>query len=216
MKRKQVASILALVFAATVLLLQFLRISLINGEMVVAFQLPMMAGETASLLTMIESTIAFLIPASLVVFCTLLVFIEYRNESSITQIGNRRKLLVYPLIIFVISALQKTLYIYLYEGNFSIEYTWLELLTSVTLITVFTLIILEKIKSGYWLMILCFVFALVEVLRLCIPDTFYSYVTGSNISIFAFVSAVSFYVSYLFVGLSFVLYHHTSAKQSIL
>jgi len=183
--------------------------------MVVTFQLPMMAGETASHLTMIESAIAFLIPASLVIFCALLVFEEYRNEPSITQIGNRLKLLVYPLVILVISALQKTLYIYLYEGNFSIEYTWLELLTSIILITVFTLIIFEKIKSGYWLIILCLGFVLVEVLRLCLPDNYYSYVTGSNISIFAFASAVSFYISYMFVGLSFVLYRHASIRQPI-
>ncbi|MCL2052810.1 MAG: hypothetical protein FWG91_13955 [Lachnospiraceae bacterium] len=199
-------SIIALIFALTVLVFQFVRISIISGEMVLSSQLPMMASESASLLTVIESVIALLIPVTLVGFFVLLIISVCRKEASIASVNICLKLLIVPASLLLVSALQKTLYIYLYEGRFSIEYTWLELLISTTVITIYSLTVFEKLKSGYWLILACLIFVLVEVGRLSIPGVSYAYVINNNVYISTFVSAISFYFSYMFLGLSFILW----------
>ncbi|MCL2718529.1 MAG: hypothetical protein FWE14_07080 [Lachnospiraceae bacterium] len=207
MKRKPIASIIALVFAAIVLLFQFMRVSVISGELILLSHLPMLASESASLLTIIESVIALLIPATLVIFCVLLVIEECRKEPNIMRINTCLKLMIIPISLFLASAIQKTAYIFLYEGKFSIEYTWLELSISSILVTVYSLTVFEKMKSGYWLVLVCLAFVIVEVGRLSFPDVSYAYVINNNVYISAFTSAASFYFSYMFLGLSFLLYH---------
>ena len=210
MIRKPIASIIALVFAAFVLLFQFVRASVISGELVMQSQLSLHVGESASLLTIIETVLAFLIPLSLVILCGLLVYQECRKEPVFDRIEFFLKLMIIPVVIMFISALQKTLYIYLYEGSFSIEFTWPTLLTSIVISAVYALTVFDKVKSGYWLIVTCLIFIIVDVLSLCFPGFPYAYVIGNNVYISMFISSVSFYFAYLFLGMSFVLYHRRS------
>ena len=212
MKRKPFASIIALIFATIVLVFQFMRISFIGGEWVVICQLPMLASETASLLTIIESVTALLVPATMVVFGILLVIEECRREAFIARINTCLKLMLIPLLLFVLSALEKSVYIYLYEGQFSLEYTWLELVTSISILAVYALTVYKKLKSGYLLVIICLAFVIFEVFRLSIPGFFDAYIVGNNIYVSAFTSVISFYFAYLFLGLSFIVYRLRSAK----
>ena len=214
MKSKKIASIIALIFASIVLFLQFVRASVIAGDFIFVWQLPMIASDSASHLTIIESVIAILIPAVLVVFCGLLVFEELRKEPLASRLNLYLRLMIIPVALLAVSAMQKTLYIYLYEGAFSIEFTWLELLTSITLIVIYALTIYEKFKSGYWLIITCLTLIIVEVIRLSIPDISYAYTIGNNVYISTFASSVLFYFSYLFIGLSFILYHRNRKENS--
>ena len=195
MKRKPIALIIATVFATIVLALQFLRISVISGEFVMQGQLPLHAGESASLLTIVESVIAILIPATLVVFFILLIM--KRSELYL-------KLMLIPVSLLIISALQKTFYILMYEGAFSLEFTGPELLISIIITMAYALTVFGKIKSGYWLIITCLALVIFEVVRLSFPAISYAYVIGNNVYISTFVSAVSFYFAYMFLGLSFV------------
>lgn len=212
MKRKPVASIAALVFAFIALLFKFMRISFISGELVAIGQLPMLASETASSLTLIESVTALLIPATLVVFCALLAVEECRREPFIARINACLKLIIIPLLLFVLSALEKSVYIYLYEGQFSLEYTWLELLTSVAILAAYALTVYKKLKSGYLLVAVCSIFAIFEVLRLSIPGFSDAYVVGNNVYISAFAAEASFYFAYLSLGLFFVFYQCKGVK----
>lgn len=210
MKRKPIASITACVFALIVLLFQFLRVSVIGGNLMAVWQLPMLDNETSNLLAIIESAIALLIPITLVIFCILLVIEECRKEPYPARINRYLKLMVIPLALMVIGALEKTGYIFLYEGNFSLEYTWIELLTSALILIIYGLTVFDKLKSGYWLMLICFVFIIMEVCRLSFPNISYAYVIGNNVYLSTFAGAALFYFSYLFLGLSFVLYRRNT------
>ena len=202
MKSKQIAAITALIFASIVLLFQFLRISIIGGELNIVTQSPILISEADSALTIIETAISLTMPTLLVIFCILLVKEICRKNPSLTRVRRTHRLLVIPLLVLVISAIQKTLYIFAYEGSFSLKFTWVELLTSTVLLTVYYLTVKRKLKFSYWIMGACFIFIMFEVCRLCLPGFSYTYIIGINIYISTFISAVIFYLTYIFIELS--------------
>lgn len=206
MNKLPIAQVTALVFSAIILLFQFLRISVLGGELSVTTQLPMQFSEEASLLTTIETILAFLVPALLLILSILLVIEECRKTTSAKRIKIYYILFILPAALLTINAIEKTLYIFAYEGRLSLRYTWDELLTSAIILTVYILTVFDKIKSGYLLMIACLVFVIIEVCRLSFPDISYAYVIGSNVYISTFASAVLLYLTYLFIGLSLTIY----------
>jgi hypothetical protein len=113
-----------------------------------------------------------------------------------------------PLALQIISAIEKTGYILLYEGRFSLEYTWTALLTAAFLMVIYVMTATGKFQSGAWLVATGLVFAMVEVTKLVFPDTSLAYVVDINVYISTFASAVLFYLTYVFLGFAIVSYQH--------
>ncbi|MCL2254381.1 MAG: hypothetical protein FWC09_08040 [Lachnospiraceae bacterium] len=206
MRKIPIASIIAMIFSAVVLIFQFVRISILSGELSITTQLPMQLSEEASLLTIIESTLSILIPLALFVISIMIVCEGCRKNPSQERINLFFKLNITPIMLMFVSAVESTFYFFVYESRFTLEYTWLELLTSILILTVYIFTINKKIKTGYLLMIVCLAFVLVEVFRFSFPEMSYAYVVGSNIHISTFLAAVLFYLAYLFLGLSLTMY----------
>jgi hypothetical protein len=196
-----------MICALVVLAFQFVGVSVADGVVSVSTQLPLHFTVYAGLLAVFEAALALLIPAVLAVLCVLVVVEERRKGASMVRVKRYFVFLATPLALQIISAIEKTVYILLYEGRFSLEYTWTALLTAAFLMVIYVMTATGKFQSGVWLVATGLVFAAVEVAKLVFPDTSLAYVVDINVYISTFASAVLFYLTYVFLGFSIVSYH---------
>ena len=195
---------LAVFFALCVLLSQFARVSIIDGAVVATSQLPLRFGQTASPLNLVESILSFLIPALLFCFCTMLLYEMCQQEPSKRRMSRYQKLLVLPLILLALSAIERTLYIYVYEGHFSVHYLGFDFISTLVLALVYLLLAYGKKRAAQLELLLCFALALVEVARFCLPGMSYAYAAGVHFYVSTFLAAIMFYLAYACIGLMMV------------
>jgi hypothetical protein len=211
MKNPPFASIIALVCALVILVLLFVSVSIVDGEVRVSAQLPMHFTTYAGALVVIEALLSFLIPAVLLALCVLVVVEERRKNASMVRVKRYFALLAIPIGLRILSAIEETIYILLYEGRFSLEYTWTAFLTAAFILVIYTMTATGKFQSGLWLVITALVFAAVEVAKLIFPEISfapYAYVVDNNVYLSTFAAAVLFYLTYACLGISIVSYQH--------
>jgi hypothetical protein len=214
MKKTPIAPIIASICALLVLTFEFVAISVISGEFRINGHLPLNFSEEASILNLVESTLSLMVPALLTVFCVFMMVEECRKASSVPRIKHFLKLLALPILLMIVSALQKTVYLLIYEGNFTLDYTWGYLLISAVLFVLYAMAIYMKLKTGFLLAIACLVCIVIEVIRFSFLNLSYAYVSGSTVYISTFASAVLFYLTYLFLSFSIIFYRRKEESLS--
>jgi len=193
---------LAVFFALCVLLSQFARVSIIDGAVVATSQLPLRFSETASSLNLVESILSFLIPALLFCFCGMLFYEICQAEPSTRRMSRYQKCLLLPLILLALSAVERTFYVYMYEGHFSVYYLRFDFISALVLSLVYLLLVYGKKRAAQLFLVLCLAFALVEVARFSLPGMSYAYTAGVSFYVSTFIAAIMFYLAYACVGLS--------------
>ncbi|MDR0221235.1 MAG: hypothetical protein LBI54_07530 [Lachnospiraceae bacterium] len=159
-------------------------------------------------MAIIEAVLSFLIPAVLLTLCLLVVIEERRKGASMVRVKRYFVLLSVPIGLRIISAIENTIYIFLYEGRFSLEYTWTALLTAAFLLVIYAMTATGKFRSGLWLVATALVFAAVEVAKLVYPEISLAYVVDITVYVSTFAAAVLFYLTYVFLGFSIISYQH--------
>jgi hypothetical protein len=157
---------------------------------------------SSDVITLIEATLSFLIPALIMAFCAIIVIEERREAVSLKRIKRCLKLMLLPLGFMIVSAVEETIYFTAYDHQFSMEYTWTALVTSYIMFYLYALTVFKTVKSSIWLVVACETLLLIEVLKLLLPQLSFAYVVDANIHISAFASAIFFYASFLFLAFS--------------
>jgi hypothetical protein len=111
-----------------------------------------------------------------------------------------------PIGIMIVSAVEETIYIAMFDQHFSLEFTWQKLLTSAVLFAVYAITVFKAVKSKLWLVIASSALMIVEVGKLIFPQLSFAYVVDANIYIADFLSALLLYAAFLFIAFS-IAYH---------
>ncbi len=179
--------IITAVCAAIILFFEFCTINIIGGEFMFSYRFPMHFG--GSLFDMTESLIVVCIPVLMLVF-TLLY-------------GKRNlKMLSWPVAVFILRVLVKTGYLSVYEGTFTLQDTWLDLTVYTLLLAVFLLTVFGKITTKWWLVGICTLFLVMEIVKLFVPAVSYAFVVGTSVYLSTFLSYSLFFVGYGALGMA--------------
>ncbi|MDR2546901.1 MAG: hypothetical protein LBC96_05225 [Lachnospiraceae bacterium] len=204
MKNIKYNNLFAMISALLIVILQFVNIRIESGAINVKFQLPISYG--TSLLTLLESSLMFSIYLMLALFCIFLLRAKMRKPYIAEKVGRWHMWLMLPFVFSIFRIIEKGVYLYLYEGQFSLRYYWIDLIQVVVLWISYLLMVYVKHSFASTLSLLfvtlCFAAALLELARLVVPGYSLDYVVGLNVYISTFATAILFYITYIFVGLS--------------
>jgi len=179
--------VITAVCAAFILFFEFCTVNIVGGKFMFTFRVPLYFGEGRSLIDLVESSVVVCIPVLMLVFTLL-----YAKKNI--------RMLCWPPAFFVLRFLIKTGYLWVYEGHFSLEDTWLDLAVSLLLLSVFTLTVFGKIKTRRWLVGISGIFIIMEMTKLFVPG--YTLVIGTSVYFSTFLSPVLFFAGYGVLGLA--------------
>lgn len=174
--------------AALILFFECCTVNIMGGRFMFSFRFPLHIVAGTSFFDMAESAVLLCIPLSMLILTLL-----YAKK--------RIRMLIWPIMFYVLSILVKTAYICIYSGYFTLADTWLNWVSSLLLLLAFAMTVYGGIKSK-WLVVVCAALSLIEIIKFFLPEGPFTFVIGTSVYLSTFLSSFLFYLGYAVLGLT--------------